>query len=101
MAANNGSNGDSTSASNAISSRNLASTDSNTMASILSLPNFHVAPPTPAHIHHLRTPTNAPHFFVQDELKKKLLERQTMAMAHVSPDQFPGTFFLFWVHDTE
>ena len=58
---------------------------------ILALPTYNIAPPTPAHIHHLRTPTNAPHFFVQDDLKRQLLERQTLAMAQVPVDQYTGS----------
>ena len=56
----------------------------------LVFPPYHVLPPTPAHVHHLRAPANAPHFFMGDELRQHLLEKHALTLAHVDPEQFPG-----------
>ncbi|XP_063596077.1 PAN2-PAN3 deadenylation complex subunit pan3-like [Penaeus indicus] len=55
----------------------------------LVFPPYHILPPTPAHIHHLRAPSNTPHFFMGDELRHDLLERHALALAHVDPENFP------------
>lgn len=58
----------------------------------LVFPPYHVLPPTPTHVHHLRAPANAPHFFMGDELRQYLLEKHALTLAHVDPEQFPGEF---------
>lgn len=58
----------------------------------LVFPPYHILPPTPAHIHHLRAPSNTPHFFMGDELRHDLLERHALALAHVDPENFPGNW---------
>ena len=63
----------------------------------LVLPPYHVLPSTPAHVHHLRTPTHAPHFFVGDDLRHDILERQAIALAHVDPEQYPGESLYFYL----
>lgn len=55
----------------------------------LVFPPYHVLPPTPAHVHHLRAPANAPHFFMGDELRQHLLEKHALTLAHVDHEQFP------------
>lgn len=59
--------------------------------SLLYLP-YHVAPPTPAHIHHLKAPTHAPHFFMGDDLRNDILEKQALALTQVDPDQYRGEY---------
>ena len=56
----------------------------------LCLPAYHVLPSTPSHVHHLRTPQHAPHFFVGDDSRHDILERQAITLAHVDPEQYPG-----------
>ncbi|XP_042220909.1 PAN2-PAN3 deadenylation complex subunit Pan3-like isoform X3 [Homarus americanus] len=55
----------------------------------LVFPPYHILPPTPAHVHHLRAPNNTPHFFMGDDLRHEILERHALALAHVDPEQFP------------
>ncbi|XP_068206142.1 PAN2-PAN3 deadenylation complex subunit pan3 isoform X1 [Palaemon carinicauda] len=55
----------------------------------LVFPPFHVLPPTPAHVHHLRSSNNPPHFFMGDDLRHEILERHALSMAHIDPEQFP------------
>ncbi|XP_076056563.1 poly(A) specific ribonuclease subunit PAN3 [Oratosquilla oratoria] len=55
----------------------------------LVFPPYHVIPPMPAHVHHLRAPVNAPHFFMGDELRQEIMERHTITLTQVDPDQFP------------
>lgn len=52
-------------------------------------PPYHLVPPTPAHVHHLKAPSNAPHFFMADELRHYLLERHAITLAQVDPEQYP------------
>nr|XP_053639808.1 PAN2-PAN3 deadenylation complex subunit pan3-like isoform X2 [Cherax quadricarinatus] len=54
----------------------------------LVFPPYHILPPTPAHVHHLRAPNNTPHFFMGDELRNEILERHAITLAHVDPEQF-------------
>ncbi|KAB7496513.1 PAB-dependent poly(A)-specific ribonuclease subunit PAN3 [Armadillidium nasatum] len=56
--------------------------------SLLFLP-YHVAPPTPPHIHHFKSSTNSPQFFMGDELRNEIIERQVLSMAQPDPDQYP------------
>ncbi|XP_071540407.1 PAN2-PAN3 deadenylation complex subunit pan3 isoform X2 [Panulirus ornatus] len=55
----------------------------------LVFPPYHILPPTPAHVHHLRAPNNAPHFFMGDDLRHEILERHALALAHVDIEQYP------------
>ncbi|CAL4132405.1 unnamed protein product, partial [Meganyctiphanes norvegica] len=52
-------------------------------------PPYHLMPPTPAHVHHLKSHSNAPHFFMADELRHYLLERHALTLAQVDPEQYP------------
>lgn len=108
LAASSGGNGSSSNSNGgggagSLSSNNLSSSNGGNVTSargslgsiasqgtMLSYPRFSVAPPLPAHLHHMRHPTNAPNFFIDDTIKRQLLERQTLAMSQLPPDQFPG-----------
>ena len=54
--------------------------------SMLYLP-YHVAPSLPSHIQHLKVATHTPHFFMGDELRSEILEKQALSLTQPDPDQ--------------
>ena len=54
------------------------------------LPNFSMYQGQPAHIAHMKVKSNMPQFFMPDELKMEILNRNALTMAHIDLGQNIG-----------
>ncbi|KAL3878580.1 hypothetical protein ACJMK2_030916 [Sinanodonta woodiana] len=52
----------------------------------ISFPNFAMFPGIPPHVAHMKIKSNMPQFFMPDELKLEILNRQALTMAQINPN---------------
>ncbi|XP_014671544.1 PREDICTED: PAB-dependent poly(A)-specific ribonuclease subunit PAN3-like [Priapulus caudatus] len=53
------------------------------------LPDYHVYPSPPAHVAQMKQKPNSPSFFMSDEIRMEILNKHTLVMAQVNPEQYP------------